>query len=112
MGLERWGWLSLLVNVVLVSLHGIIALTYGSLAVSAEVIHNLLDLLGAAAVLVGIRLAGRKSRRFPYGLYKVESMVALGLAGLVLPPTRSAGMPCWPPRARFTPSPGCSPCWC
>jgi cation diffusion facilitator family transporter len=35
-------------------------------------------------VLVGIRLAGRKSRRFPYGLYKVENMVALGLACLVL----------------------------
>ena len=84
MGLERWGWLSLLVNVVLVGLHGMIAVTSGSLAVSAEVVHNLLDLLGAAAVLVGIRLAGRTSRRFPYGLYKVESMVALGLAGLVL----------------------------
>jgi cation diffusion facilitator family transporter len=84
MGLERWGWLSLLVNVVLVSLHGMLAVTSGSLAVSAEVVHNLIDLLGAAAVLVGIRLAGRKSRRFPYGLYKVESMVALGLAGLVL----------------------------
>jgi len=76
--------MSLLVNVVLVSLHGMIAVTSGSLAVSAEVVHNLLDLLGAAAVLVGIRLAGRKSRRFPYGLYKVESMVAMGLAGLVL----------------------------
>lgn len=84
MGLERWGWYSLLVNVVLVSLHGMIAAASGSLAVGAEVVHNLLDLLGAAAVLAGIRLAGRKSRRFPYGLYKVESMVALGLACLVL----------------------------
>jgi cation diffusion facilitator family transporter len=83
-GLERWGWLSLLLNVVLVGLHGSLAVSSGSLAVSAEVIHNVLDLLGAAAVLVGIRLAGRKSRRFPYGLYKVESMVALGLACLVL----------------------------
>jgi len=84
MGLERWGWCSLLINVVLVGLHGLLAVLSGSLAVDAEVVHNLLDLLGAAAVLVGIRLAGRKSRRFPYGLYKVESMVALGLAGLVL----------------------------
>ena len=74
----------MLVNVVLVGVHGILAIASGSLAVSAEVAHNLLDLLGAVAVVIGIRLAGRKSRRFPYGLYKVESMVALGLACLVL----------------------------
>jgi cation diffusion facilitator family transporter len=83
-GLERWGWLSLMVNVMLLGLHSLLALASGSLAVSAEAVHNLLDLLGAAAVLVGIRLARRKSRRFPYGLYKVENMVALGLACLVL----------------------------
>ena len=66
----------MMVNVMLLGLHGVLALASGSLAVSAEVVHNLLDLLGAAAVLVGIRLAGRQSRRFPYGLYKVENMVA------------------------------------
>lgn len=83
MGIERWGWYSILVNIVLASLHGVIAITSGSLAVMAEVVHNLVDLLGAVAVLVGIRLAGRKSSRFPYGLYKIESIVALGLSGLV-----------------------------
>ncbi len=84
LGETKGGWYSLLVNVVLVSLHGLLASISGSLAVSAEVVHNLLDLLGAGAVLIGIRLAGRKSRTFPYGLYKVENMVALGLGGLVL----------------------------
>ena len=83
MGIERWGWYSILVNIVLASLHGAIAITSGSLAVTAEVVHNLVDLLGAVAVLAGIRLAGRKSHRFPYGLYKIESVVALGLSGLV-----------------------------
>ena len=84
MNLQRWGWYSVLVNVVLAGLHGLIAWTSGSLAVFAELVHNLIDLLGAVAVLVGIRLATRKSRAFPYGLYKIESLVALGLAGLVL----------------------------
>lgn len=83
MGIERWGWYSILVNIVLASLHGVIAITSGSLAVTAEMVHNFVDLLGAVAVLVGIRLAGRKSSRFPYGLYKIESIVALGLSGLV-----------------------------
>jgi len=84
MKLERWGWYSVLVNVLLAGLHGLIAWLSGSLAVFAELVHNLIDLLGAVAVLLGIRLATRKSRTFPYGLYKVESLVALGLAGLVL----------------------------
>jgi cation diffusion facilitator family transporter len=82
--LERWGWYSVLVNVLLAGLHGLIAAVSGSLAVFAELVHNLLDLLGAVAVLVGIRLAARKSPAFPYGLYKIESLVALGLAILVL----------------------------
>ena len=84
MKLERWGWYSVLVNILLACLHGLIAWMSGSLAVFAELVHNLIDLLGAVAVLVGIRLATRKSRAFPYGLYKIESLVALGLAGLVL----------------------------
>ena len=84
MKLERWGWYSVLVNVLLASLHGLIAWMSGSLAVFAELVHNLIDLLGAVAVLVGIRLAARTSRAFPYGLYKIESLVAVGLAGLVL----------------------------
>ena len=84
MKLERWGWYSVLVNILLACLHGLIAWMSGSLAVFAELVHNLIDLLGAVAVLVGIRLAARKSRVFPYGLYTIESLVALGLAGLVL----------------------------
>jgi cation diffusion facilitator family transporter len=83
MGIERWGWYSILLNMVLACLHGVIAIASGSLAVTAEMVHNLVDLLGAVAVLVGIRLADRQSPRFPYGLYKVESVVALGLSGLV-----------------------------
>jgi len=84
MKLEHWGGYSVLVNVLLTSLHGWIAAASGSLAVAAELAHNVIDLLAAVAVLVGIHLAGRPSRTFPYGLYKVENMVALGLAGLVL----------------------------
>ena len=84
MRLERWGWYSVLVNVLLAGLHGLIAWMSGSLAVFAELVHNLIDLLGAVAVLLGIRLAARKSQAFPYGLYKIESLVAVALAGLVL----------------------------
>jgi cation diffusion facilitator family transporter len=83
MSLERWGWCSIGVNVLLAGLHAVIAARSGSLAVTAEMVHNIADLLSAIAVLLGLRLAMRKSRAFPYGLYKVENLVAAGLALMV-----------------------------
>ncbi len=80
---ERWGWYSILVNVVLAGLHAIVAARSGSLAVAAELVHNLVDLLAAVAVLAGLRIAVRSSAAFPYGLYKVENLVAAGLAIMV-----------------------------
>ncbi len=83
MSLERWAWCSIAVNVLLAALHGAVAAISGSLAVAAELIHNLVDLFAAAAVLIGLKLATRKSKAFPYGLYKVENLVAAGLAGMI-----------------------------
>jgi cation diffusion facilitator family transporter len=74
------GWLSLLVNVVLLALNLLMAAISGSLALAAETTHNLLDLLASIAVLVGVTLSQRKARTFPYGLYKVENVVAVFIA--------------------------------
>jgi cation diffusion facilitator family transporter len=83
MKIERWGWYSIAVNILLALLHGFIAFRSDSLAVAAELTHNIIDLAAAVAVLIGLKLAGRKSKSFPYGLYKVENLVAAGLAGMV-----------------------------
>jgi cation diffusion facilitator family transporter len=83
MKIERWGWYSIVVNVILGVLHGIIAFSSDSLAVAAELAHNIIDLAAAVAVLIGLKLAGRKSKSFPYGLYKVENVVAAGLAIMI-----------------------------
>jgi divalent metal cation (Fe/Co/Zn/Cd) transporter len=83
MNIERWGWYSIAVNVMLGVLHGMIAFTSGSLAVVAELTHNIVDLAAAVAVLIGLKLAGRKSKFFPYGLYKIENVVAASLAIMV-----------------------------
>ena len=54
MKLERRGWHSVLVNVLLACLHGLIARVSGSLPVFAELVHNPIDRLGAVTVqLVG-----------------------------------------------------------
>lgn len=46
-------------------------------------IHNVVDLAASIAVLAGVKLSERKSRAFPYGLYKVENMVAVIVAMLI-----------------------------
>lgn len=79
----RWAWYSIGINLVLIALHGLIASASGSLAVTAELLHNFVDLASAVVVLIGIKLAMRKSKAFPYGLYKVENLVAAGLAIMI-----------------------------
>ena len=45
--------------------------------VKAETAHNLLDLIASITVLIGVILSQRKTRNFPYGMYKVENLVAV-----------------------------------
>jgi cation diffusion facilitator family transporter len=71
------------VNVGLTALNLAIAAASGSLAVAAEMVHNLVDLLASAAVLAGVKISERKRREFPYGLYKVENVVAVVVALLI-----------------------------
>jgi len=105
--IERWGWYSIAVNVILALINMAIATASGSLAVEAEMIHNLVDLLTAVAVLIGLKLSTRKSKDFPYGLYKLENVVAVVLAVMIfvtayeiardalLEPTRLATVDPW-----------------
>ena len=107
MSLERWGWYSIAVNIILALINLAIARASGSLAVEAEMVHNLVDLLAAVAVLVGLKLSTRKSKDFPYGLYKLENVIAVGLAMMIfltayeiarnafLKPTRLAVVSAW-----------------
>jgi len=80
---SRVAWASIGVNVVLGLLNLAIAAASGSLAVAAEMVHNLVDLVASVGVLAGVKIAERESRAFPYGLYKVENVVAVGVALLI-----------------------------
>jgi cation diffusion facilitator family transporter len=76
-------WASIAVNIFLALLNLAIAAASGSLAVAAEMVHNLVDLVASVAVLAGVKISERESRTFPYGLYKVENVVAVGVAILI-----------------------------
>ena len=80
---SRVAWASIAVNIFLSLLNLAIATASGSLAVAAEMVHNLVDLVASVAVLAGVKISERESRDFPYGLYKVENVVAVGVAILI-----------------------------
>ncbi|OGP88447.1 MAG: hypothetical protein A2156_03190 [Deltaproteobacteria bacterium RBG_16_48_10] len=74
---------STLLNILVAGTKGILAWLSGSSALLADTIHGLSDTFASIMVLVGIWLSKRKSKDFPWGLYKVENFVALVSAGLI-----------------------------
>jgi len=81
---EKTAWMSILTNLVLVSIKVTVTLISGSLAVKADALHSLSDVVSSAVILIGIRISKRTSRSFPYGLYKVENLVALATSLFIL----------------------------
>ena len=80
---EKTAWFSLLINLLLVAIKASLAFLSGSLAIKADAIHSLTDVVSASVILIGIKISKRSSRNFPYGLYKVENLVALGTSLLI-----------------------------
>ncbi|MFX0091667.1 MAG: cation diffusion facilitator family transporter, partial [Candidatus Hodarchaeota archaeon] len=78
--IEILGIGSLLLNTFLVIFKSTLALISGSLVLAADAIHSSVDLVASAVVLLGIFVSKKKSKQFPYGLYKVENMVSILLA--------------------------------
>jgi cation diffusion facilitator family transporter len=74
---EQIGLLSIGINVFLVVLKSVLAMLSGSVALLADAIHSLSDVVSAATVFAGIKISKRTSKAFPYGLYKVENFVSL-----------------------------------
>ncbi|WP_457641956.1 cation diffusion facilitator family transporter [Persephonella sp.] len=77
---ERWAFGSLLLNLTLSILKFVFALITGSLALMAEAIHSFSDLIASIISLISVKLAAKKTKEFPYGLYKVENIAAILIA--------------------------------
>ena len=74
---EKIGFYSIGVNVLLVVIKGGLAYLSGSVALLADAIHSSTDVISSITVLAGIKISKRKSKNFPYGLYKMENFVSL-----------------------------------
>lgn len=81
---EKTAWLSILINLLLVGIKSTVVFISGSLAVTADAIHSLSDVVSSTAILLGIKISERPARGFPYGLYKVENLVAMITSILIL----------------------------
>lgn len=80
---EKAALLSIILNTSLTLIKYILASLSGSVALMADAIHSLTDVISSASVLMGIKLSKRRSKTFPYGLYKVENLVSLAMSLLI-----------------------------
>ncbi|MBN2028311.1 MAG: cation diffusion facilitator family transporter [Actinobacteria bacterium] len=61
-----------------------VALVTNSVSLIAEGVHTLTDSITSAAVWIGLRLSERHSETFPFGLYKLENLIAMVIGLLIL----------------------------
>ena len=81
---EKVSLYSIIINTILLLLKGSAAFLSGSISALAETIHSLIDLFASIIVFIGLKVSKIKSRKFPYGLYKVENIVSILVAGFIL----------------------------
>ena len=81
---EKVAALSIFVNVILLAIKYTFAMLSGSVGLAADAIHSSSDVMASLAVFAGLKISKRRSKRFPYGLFKVENLVSLIIAIAIL----------------------------
>lgn len=71
---------ALFLNLALTILKTIIAFLTSSLAVAASAVDSAIDSFASLAVLGGLKMSTRKTKTFPYGLYKIENLISVIVA--------------------------------
>jgi len=82
--LEKTAIISAIVTAVIALIKFLAGTFFGSIALVADSIHSFTDIIGSIAMLFGFRFSDIKSKEFPYGLYKLENLVSLFIAVLIL----------------------------
>ena len=81
---ERTALLAILMNLAIFAIKIFAAVKSGSLALKAEAFHTLADLIASVTAFIGIVIARRKSKSFPYGLYKLENLISVIIAMVIV----------------------------
>ena len=81
----RTSFLGIGVNLVLVLFKMIVGLLSGSVAIILDAVNNLSDALSSAITILGAKLSARKpDKRHPYGYGRIEYLVSVVIAVIVL----------------------------
>ncbi len=81
--LEKAAIVSAIVTAAIALIKFLAGTLFGSIALVADAIHSFTDIVGSIAVFFGVRFSDIKSKKFPYGLYKLENLVSLFLSLLI-----------------------------
>lgn len=82
---QRVAFAASLINLILAGMKGIVGVLCASPILVADAIHSIADLLAHAASGVGLWMAARgKSAKFPYGLYRAETLACLVVGILIV----------------------------
>ena len=81
---ERTALVSMAINLVIFAMKYMSASASGSIALKAEAFHTLADFIASSTVFIGLKIAKRKTKAFPYGLYKIENLMSVFISLIVL----------------------------
>jgi cation diffusion facilitator family transporter len=70
-------------NLLLLAAKLILSALTASLALRADAVHTLVDVLASLALILGLKISERKSESFPLGLYKVENLASIAISFLL-----------------------------
>ncbi len=81
---HHWALVSLSVNLLQALLKFIAGILTGSLSMVGEAVHSLSDSFASVVAFITIKLSDKKTKRFPYGLYKLENIGSIVIAFFLL----------------------------
>ena len=84
MSKHHWALVSLGVNLAQALVKFVAGLLTGSLSMLGEAVHSLSDSFASVVAFITIKLSDKKSKRFPYGLYRLENLGSIVIAFFLL----------------------------
>ncbi|MCX8164808.1 MAG: cation diffusion facilitator family transporter [Aquificaceae bacterium] len=84
MNKQHWALASLAVNLIQALFKFLAGLLTGSLSMMGEAVHSLSDSFASVVAFFTIKLSDKKTKKFPYGLYRLENLGAILIAFFLL----------------------------
>lgn len=81
---EKIALQAIMVAFVIFGIKFIATIITGSIVLKAETFHTLTDFIASFTLFAGLKIAKKKLKSFPYGLYKIENLMSVIISMLIL----------------------------